>query len=236
VAVRQAALAHQRHDGRQATGLDELEQLGARVGVEDAAARVDDRLPRLGDRLRGLADLPLVHLRRRPPARQVDLVGIDEVELRLLHVLRDVDEHRAGTPRPRDVERVLHHLRQLAHVLHEPGVLDDRQRDAGRVGLLEGVGADQVRVDLPGDRDERSRVHPGVGDRGDEVRRAGAGGCDRDTGPAGGARVSLSHVAGALFVAGEDVPDGRAAGDCVVGRQDGAARDAEHHLDALRLE
>ena len=32
----------------------------------------------------------------------------------------------------------------LGRALHEVGVLDDRQRDAGDVGLLEGVGADQV--------------------------------------------------------------------------------------------
>src|SRR5581483_11866342 len=102
--------------------------------------------------------------------------------------------------------------------------------------LLEGVGADQVRVDLAGDRDERGRVHPRVGDRGHEVRRAGPGGRDRDARPAGRTGVALRHVAGALFVAGEHVPDRRAARDRVVGGQDRPAGDAEHHVDALGFE
>ena len=61
-----------------------------------------------------------------------------------------------------------------SHVLHEPRVLDDRHRDAGRVDLLERVGADQARAHLAGDADERRRVHPRVGDRRHEVRRARA--------------------------------------------------------------
>ena len=71
---------------------------------------------------------------------------------------------------------------------------------------------------------------------GDEVRRARAGGRHRDADPAGGARVALGHVPGALLVAGEHVAHGRPARDRVVGGQDRAAGDAEHDVDALRLE
>jgi hypothetical protein len=58
-------------------------------------------------------------------------------------------------------------------VRDEPRVLDDRHRDPGDVALLEGVRADQVERTWPRDADERRRVHPRVGDRRDEVRRAG---------------------------------------------------------------
>ena len=64
-------------------------------------------------------------------------------------------------------------------VLDHQRVLDDRQRDAGDVGLLEAVGAEQVGAHLAGDEDRRHRVHDGVGDRGDEVGGAGAGGGER---------------------------------------------------------
>ena len=116
----------------------------------------------------------------------------------------------------RDVERRLEHAGQLLDVLDEPRVLDDRHRDPGRVDLLECVGADQRRPHLAGDADERRRVHPRVGDRRDEVRRARAGRRDRDADLARSARVTLGHVPGALLVPREHVPHGRPARDRVV--------------------
>ena len=71
-------------------------------------------------------------------------VRVAEVELVLLEVARDVDEHRPAAAGAGDVEGGLEHVRDLLDVLHEPGVLDDRRRHAGDVALLEGVGADQV--------------------------------------------------------------------------------------------
>ena len=47
--------------------------------------------------------------------------------------------------------------------------------------------------------------------------------------------VALGHVAGALLVAHEDVADRRVE-ERVVRRQDAAARQAEHDLDAFHLE
>ena len=86
-------------------------------------------------------------------------------------------------------------------------MLDDRHGDALDVGLLEGVGADQVGRHLAGDAHDRRRVEVGVGDRRDQVGRAGAGGGDGDAHLAGGARVALRHVAGALLVAHQVVAD-----------------------------
>ena len=48
-------------------------------------------------------------------------------------------------------------------------------------------------------------------------------------------RVALGHVAGALLVADQDVAD-RRVDDRVVDGQDGAAGQAEDHLDAFHLE
>src|SRR5262249_22616701 len=85
--VRQAALAHTLHDRRQARAVDEVAQLTARVAVEHAAAGVDDRPLGLADRLRRGAYRTLVDALRWSPARQVDVLRIREVELRLLRVL-----------------------------------------------------------------------------------------------------------------------------------------------------
>ncbi len=114
-------------------------------------------------------------------------------------------------------------------------MLGDRHRDADDVGLLEGVGADGRARDLAGDRDDRDRVHVGVGDRGHQVGRTRAGGGHADADLAGGLRVALGGVPAALLVADQDVADGRGVEQRVVGRQDRAARDAEDDLrpDAL---
>src|SRR6266516_1209183 len=172
----------------------------------------------------------------RFPSGEGDAVGVGEVELGLLHVARHVDEHGPAAAGARDVEGGLENLRQLVHVLNEPRVLDDRDRDPGDVAFLERVGADQEGADLTGDADERRRVHPRIGDRRDEVRRTWPRGRDSDANLAGGAGVALCHVPGALLMPCEHVPDGRPARHRVVERQDRAAGDAEDDVDALRFE
>jgi hypothetical protein len=114
-------------------------------------------------------------------------------------------------------------------------VLGDRHRDAADVGLLEGVGADVAGTDLTGDGHDRHRVHVRVGQRGDQVRRARAGGGHADADLAGGLRVPGRGVPGALLVADQDVPD-LGVEERVVGRQDRPAGDAEDHLDADGLQ
>ena len=145
VRLGERALAHQRRHDRQPSDLGEVEQLGAGIGVERAAADVEHRLLGGRERRGGSLDLARVSALRRLPAGQVDLVGVLEVERGLLDVARDVDEHGPAAPGPGDVEGGLDHVRKLLDVLHEPGVLDDRDRDPGDVALLERVGADQVR-------------------------------------------------------------------------------------------
>ena len=236
VRLREGALGHQRrHDG-ELPELGEPAELGAGIRVDRPAADVEHGPLRLRDRVRGRAHLLHVHARGGAPAGEVDLVRVLEVDRGLLDVARDVDEDGAAAAGLGDVERRLDRVRQLLDVLDEPRMLDDRDRDPGDVALLKRVGADQVRPHLPGDADERGRVHPGVGDRGDEVRGARPGGGEGDTDPARRAGVALGHVARALLVAGEHVADRRAAGERVVGRQDRASRDAEHRVDAFGLE
>ena len=88
---------------------------------------------------------------------------------------------------------------------------------------------------LTGDRDHRDRVHVGVHQRGDQVRRGRTGGHHRDAGLARHVGVALGHVAGALLVTHEHVTD-RAVHQRVVGGQDAAARVAEDQFDVLVFE
>ena len=175
-------------------------------------------------------------LERRLVAGQVERVGVAVGELAQGDVDRDVDDHRAGPAGGGDVEGLVDDPRQLGRVLDQVAVLDDRQRDAGDVGLLEGVGADEVAAHLPGDGDQRRRVQVGVGDAGDQVGGAGAAGGHADADLAGGAGVAVGGVRRALLVAHEDVAQLLGVVEGVVERDGDAAGEAEDDVAALVLE
>ena len=123
--------------------------------------------------------------------------------------------------------------RQLVDVLHQVVVLGAGARDAGGIGLLEGVIADQVRRHLPGQADDRDAVHQRIRQAGDRIGRARAGGDEHDADLAGRARVAFRRMHGALFVAHQDVAHAVGLEQRVIDRKHGAARIAEHELDAL---
>ena len=107
-------------------------------------------------------------------AGQVDALGPLEVDLVTVDVGRDVDEHRARSAGRGDVERLADDLGQVGGVLDQVVVLGDRDGDAGDVGLLERVGADDGRGNLAGQDDDRDGVHVGVREAGDRVGSARA--------------------------------------------------------------
>ena len=85
-------------------------------------------------------------------------------DLRLLHVLGHVDEHRARPAGGGDVKRLLHHAGHVLDVGHQVVVLGDAAADFDDRRFLEGVGADDGGADLAGDGDERDAVQLGVGE------------------------------------------------------------------------
>ena len=162
------------------------------------------------------------------------LLRVAEIDQLPLDVDGHVDQHRPAPPGRRDVKRLLEDARDVGSVPHEVAVFGERLRRARGVDLLEDVAAQKPRLHLPGDRDERDAVGIGRGDRGEEVGRAGAGGGDADGGLPGDAGVAARGVAGVLFIAGEDVPDGRLP-EAVVKRADRRAGIPEYHGNPLRL-
>ena len=215
-------------------------------------AREDDRALGLLDQLGGLRQLVLVDaVGVGFVAAQRDLVLPVELAGVLEHVARDVDEDGPGTAGRRDIEGLLHRPRNLVDVANELIVLGDRDRDALDVCLLEAVTADQRTDHLAGDANQRNGIHEGVGDTGDEVRRARAGGSVADPRLAADACVGVGGVCGALLVLHQVVLDRvffrlDAFGDGayadaavlqhVVERQIGAAGEAEDGVDAFSQE
>ena len=124
-----------------------------------------------------------------------------------MHVLGNVDHHRAGAAGAGDIEGLVQDARQVLDLAHEIIVLGAMAGDADRVGFLEGVGADQMGRHLAGDADQRDGIHQGVGEAGDGVGGAGAGGDEQAADLAGGAGVALRRMGRALLVAHQHMLD-----------------------------
>ena len=146
VAVRERAARHQRGDHRDAGELGQLAQLRGGARLEHAAADVEHRAARVGDQPGRLADLLAVRPGDRAVAGQVDAAAASVKSVCSCSTsLGRSTSTGPGRPVEREVERLGDGLRDVVGVLHQEVVLGDRQRDAGDVGFLEGVGADDRR-------------------------------------------------------------------------------------------
>ena len=227
---------HQGRGDREAGDLDQFaQQLRClETGIDDAAAAIDHRALGVGEQRHGLADLRRIALHAR---RVGDVhVGLARRMIgagRELHVLGHVDQHRTGTARGRDIERLVQHLGEIVDVAHQPVVLGAGPGDADGVAFLEGVVADQMRRHLPGDADQRDRIHQRIRQRRHHVGGAGTRGHQHHARLAGRARIALGGVAGALLVPDQDVLDLALLENLVIDRKHRAARIAEDVLHAM---
>ena len=234
----EGAKAHQCRGDRRARDAGELdEQLRRRrTRIDDAATGVEDRALGGSKHVDDLLDLRLRRLDARAIRLVLDRAGLGVARGRDLNVLGDIDDDGAGTAAGCDMERLVDRRAQLRRVLYQVIVLGAVTRDADRVGFLERVCADQPGRNLAGDDDHRDRIEQSIGDAGDRIGRAGAGGDEDDTGLAGRAGIALRRMRRRLFVADEDVLDPRAVGvrpeHRVIDRQDRPAGVAEHDLHA----
>ena len=209
--------------------LGELAELAVGAGGDDTAAAVDDGLAGALDGGEGHVDLDGVGRGGQVVAGEVHRgveVGVGDEGV--LDVLGDVDEDGAGAAGGGDVEGFLDDAGDVAGVLDQVVVLGDGATDLDHGGFLEGVGADDLRGNLAGDGDDGEAVELGVGQAGDEVQRAWAGGGHGDAGLAGGAGVAFGGEDAALFVAGQDGADlVRTVGEGLVHGHGGTARVGE---------
>jgi hypothetical protein len=235
---RVGAEAHQRRGDRKARGLHQFAQelAGLGPGIDHAAAGVEDRALGGFHRLDQRLDRGGVALHARLVVVDPGLGFFRVAAGGELHVLRDVDQHRPGAAMGGDVERLVDRADRRSVSFTSQFMLGAGPRDADGVGLLERVGADHEGRHLARQNDDRDRIHQRVGQAGDGVGRAGAGGHEHDPGLAGGARIAFGGMHRALFVAHEDVADGVLLEDLVIDRQDRAAGIAEYDVDALILE
>ena len=204
VRFRKRAHAHDGRRHRDLGGFGKLNEFFARVAGDNAAAAIEHRALGLLDQPDDFIQRHIVGLFVRVVTAQIDLLGKHRLRALLLHILGNVNDHRAGPSRLRDVERLFHNPRNVIHVRDQVTVFHDRQRQAENVGLLERAFADHVLRHLARDGDDRNGIEVGVREAGDEVRRAGTAGGHAHPGPPGGPGVTFRGKRAALFVPGED--------------------------------
>ena len=218
VAVREGSAGHQGGDDRDSGQLGQFLQLLGRLAADDAAADVEDRLARGGDQLARLFDLAAVRPGIGLVAGEFQVRRPGEGALALQNVLGNVDQDSARAAGGGDVECLGEGAGDVVAVANQEVVLGDRHGDAGDVGLLERIRADQAATHLTCDGDDRDGVHLCVGQRSDEVGGTRTGGGHHDADPAGGVGVSAGGVARPLLVTNQDVADLRRVEQRVVNR------------------
>ena len=166
---------------------------------------------------------------------KLDLRRVLVVDRRIEYILCHVDDHDTGTPRTRDVERLLYHTRDVAHILDEVVVLRDRRRNADDVRLLKRILAYVGIRNLSRNTDHRHGVHMRCCDARHEIRRTRSRSCKHDTNLARGSGIAVRRVRSPLLVARQDMRELHLI-YLIVEREDSAARIAEHDLDALLLQ
>ena len=233
-----AGKAAQAHQGLGAGKAGQVHQLGQRLGrrrpgIDHPAADIEERLPSIRHQLDRGRNRLQVRLGARPIAlvallgRTLIGAGGDQ------NILGQVHQHRAGPAVRRHVKGLVHHAGKVVDVLHQIIVLGAGPGDAGGVGLLERVVADQMGRHLAGQADHRDRIAQRVEQAGHRVGGAGARGHQHHAHLAGRARIALGGMHGRLFVAHQDMAQPVLLEQLVIQRKDRAARIAENHLDAL---
>jgi hypothetical protein len=182
-----------------------------------------------------------VHLYRvrvawRPRARGE---GVWRRGLGVLHVHGDVEQHRPGPARGRQLERLTQLRHHGAGIVEQASVLRHGPRHRHDVGLLEPrlphatLPAEFVTVDLSRDEDRGNGIEVAVRDAGEQVDRSGTARGHRHPGDAGHPRARIGGERGRLLVVQADDADLGAFAQGVEQVRDHAAAQLEHVGHAL---
>ena len=150
-----------------------------------------------------------------------------------LHILGNVDQHRAGAAVGCDMKGLVHGFGQFGGVFDQPVHLGAGAGDAHGIRLLEAIGADHKGGHLAGNHDQRNGIHQGIGQARHRIRGPRARGDQRHPGLTGRAGIALGHMDSALFMAHQNVLDVILLKNLVIDRQHGPTGITKHHLDAL---
>ena len=233
--LRKTRDAQQRGDDRNLRLLGEFSKFVERARDDYAVTGKEHRALGCIDEVDCGIDLGVRCRRRNFVAGQLYLaVALEVVRTLFLHdIFGDVDEDRARSTCASDMERFMDRWSNVFDAGDQIVVFGDGERRTGDVGFLESVSSDRGASDLPGDSHDWDRIHHRGGQTSDQVCGTWSGGGDRNADLAGCACVTIGSVSGALLVSYKHVTQLRIPAEHSVERQNRAAGEAKHDVDAL---
>ncbi len=236
VCCRISTQPHQRVGARKTGQLYQFSQLGRSIPQYHATARVNHRALGFQQQLHRLLDLTGMSLDHRIVGTHCDGFRIIEFRLGRRYVLGNVDHHRTGATRRRDVERLLDRDCQIFDVLHQKIVLHAGTRDADRVAFLERIFADGMRGHLPGQYHHRDRIHVSRGNAGHGIGYTRARGDERNADFFRRARIGIGRMYRRLFMAYQHMLHLVLLEQLVIQKKNSPARIAEYVADTFFLQ
>ena len=187
---------------RDAGRLDEVLQLGPGLRPDHAAARQDDRLARLAQRLDELLDLAGFAHRPRAQQRPAAQAPVDQafVDLGVEDVAGEIEIDRAGLAGHRLLERVVDLLGDALEVVDAVRPLGAGLHDRDLIDFLEHLAAELADRARAADRDHRRAVDERVGDARRQVDHARAARRHAHAGLLQQPAIGLRHEGGGLLV------------------------------------
>ena len=217
--------------------LDKRLHLVPGLRPQHAAARDDDRLPRLVDRVDQRVERLGLGIGARLDDRPAAIAPVDLglVDRGVEHVAGEIEIDRARLAVQRLLEREIHLLRHALQIVDAVGVFDAALERLDLVDLLEHLAAELADRARPAERDDRAAIDQRIGEAGAEIQGRRAARRHAHARPLRHPRIGLRHIGRTLLVARVDQADAfldRAQ----LGIEHRPAHDEEHVLDALRLQ
>ena len=207
VRIGDGSFAHECRDDGNLRRIDDVFEILRRFRQDDTAADEEDRFLAVLDHGDSPVDVISLSSCFDDVARQMDFIGILEIDFRFQGVFGNIDQDWTGPACRCDVKGFFQDARDRSGVLYQVVVLGNGRRNAGNIGFLEGIAADEARRDLSADDDHGDRVHVGRSNARNHVAYPWSGRGDADAGPAGNAGVAVCSVDRSLFMTGKDVPE-----------------------------
>ena len=232
----EAANSHQGRGHGNLGAFGKLCQLVGGLRCDHTAAAIDHRPLGRGNKAQHLLKRQIIRTAHGIVTAKADSLREDRMSCLVLDVLGNIDQHRPGTSTLGYMKGLLDDPGNIIDIPDKVAVLHNGKRHPKEIGLLESTATDHFLRHLSGDRNQRNRIHVGIGDAGHKIRGAGTGSCHADAGLTRYACISLGCESASLLMAGQDRTDLLRLGQSLMDGHRAATRIGKNYINTLALQ